>query len=229
MQAINELNNKRKTTINAALFLFVFLLILGSIYYAYTALNMMAENAKPNTPNTAKNETDSHTTGPTIKALLESGPDDNQRKILRPEQEEELMLENQHDVLQNEDIKFASCLDEPITIANGTQRHPIDPKYEDIEFLGQLFTAKNCELNRVNELWAVSDGIYGLGSYIWLKDNPSHELVDVLQDIGYSCATEEVANECKEWELLDRVEVDEMMRLEPFYKAFKQDDCRYCG
>ncbi len=125
--------------------------------------------------------------------------------------------------------KSVSCLDEPIVLENGRERYPIDPKYGNLEFLGQLFTAYNCEPNRSDELFGVTDGDYTSGSYLWLKDNPDQELISVLQDIGYKCATEDADDECMEWELLDVVSVEKMMRLEPFYEEFKQDDCRHCG
>lgn len=130
----------------------------------------------------------------------------------------------------NLEAEFVSCLDEPVVLDNGREQYPIDPKYGDLKFLGQLFTAYNCEPNRSNELFGVTDGEYTLGSKIWLKEKPGQELIDVLKDIGYSCATDASEADCLEWELLDdSVSVDELMKLEQFYKEIKQDDCRYCG
>lgn len=126
--------------------------------------------------------------------------------------------------------EFDSCLDEPVIYDNGYVHYPVDPKYGDLDFLGELFTAYNCEPNRSNELFGVTDGKYTLGSKIWLKEKPSQKLIDVLKNIGYSCVADVSDADCLEWELLDdSVSVDELMKLEQFYKDFKQDDCRYCG
>ncbi|MDF1497730.1 MAG: hypothetical protein P1P90_06815 [Patescibacteria group bacterium] len=121
------------------------------------------------------------------------------------------------------------CVAEPIQTDIGRAVYPIYPKYADLDFLGQIFTASDCGMDRVNEVFGVEDGEYTLGSYIWLKDKPSKDLVNTFIDIGYKCDEEKPDEDCLEWELLEAVSVDELMRLEPFYNSIKQDDCRYCG
>ena len=124
----------------------------------------------------------------------------------------------------------ALCTDDSVGTAIGSDVYPIDSKYKSIHFLGQLFTAANCGEERLSKIWGVDGEDYTLGSAIWLIDNPSSSLVDTLKSIGYQCADKISDDSCKEWELEEIVKINDLLKLEPYYKNFKQDDCRRgCG
>jgi hypothetical protein len=121
------------------------------------------------------------------------------------------------------------CINEPTYLDNGREQYPIDPAYNDLDFLGQLFTAHNCGADRVNEIFGVTDGEFTLGSTIWLLSKPSQDLINTFEEIGYKCAEDVEDEECLKWELLDTIDVGELLKLEPFHKSLIQDDCRNCG
>ena len=123
------------------------------------------------------------------------------------------------------------CTDESVGAGIGSDVYPIDSKYKNIHFLGQLFTAANCGQERLNQIWGVSGENYILGSAIWLIDNPSSSLIDTLKSIGYQCVDKSSNHSsCKMWELEEIVKVNDLLKLEPYYENFRQDDCRRnCG
>jgi len=121
------------------------------------------------------------------------------------------------------------CTDPPTATAIGRDVYPIDPKYDGLNFLGQLFTAYNCSPERMSKLFGVEGDNYNLGSAVWLKDIPSQDLIDTFKSIGFSCSDETPEESCKKWELRETVTIEKLMKLEPYYKNFKQDDCRNCG
>ena len=134
------------------------------------------------------------------------------------------LLQNKPDALPQE-IQNTECTAPPSTTAIGSEVYPINPKYEGLEFLGQLFTAYNCSTQRLSKIWGVDGDNYTLGLTIWLNDEPSQSLIDIFKSIGFYCAEES----CKKWEILETVKIDDLMKLEPYYKTFKMDDCRHCG
>jgi hypothetical protein len=121
------------------------------------------------------------------------------------------------------------CTDAPTETDIGRDVYPIDPKYDSLGFLGQLFTAYSCGPARVDEIFGVDGDDYTLGSAIWLKSNPSQALMNTFKSIGFKCGEEISEVSCKKWELWDTVKVDELMRLEPYHENFEADDCRNCG
>jgi len=123
----------------------------------------------------------------------------------------------------------ALCTDAPTGTDIGRDVYPIDPKYDGLGFLGQLFTAYNCGPTRVSKIFGVDGNNYTLGSAIWLKNNPSQSLINTFKSVGFECDEEASDVSCKKWELWDTVKVDDLMRLEPYHENFEADDCRNCG
>lgn len=106
--------------------------------------------------------------------------------------------------------------------------YPIDPKYGNLDELGQLFTANDCGESRLKEVTADRTD-YDLGLTLVLKANPTDNLISLLRAIGFSCANNLPALTCKEWKLTKNVKVDELLKLQPFHKLFLRDDCINCG
>lgn len=122
------------------------------------------------------------------------------------------------------------CNVEPTATEIGRDIYPIDPKYKNIQFLGQIFTAYDCGADRVNEIFGVRNNVYSMGSRIVLKDNPNESLVNTFKEVGFSCYDKTLLDkECKEWEFSGDIKIDEIMKLEPYYENFKLDDCISCG
>lgn len=119
------------------------------------------------------------------------------------------------------------CIAPATATDNGRAVFPIDQKYKSIEFLGQLFTAFNCGSERVSKVFGVKGNDYTLGSSVWLKNTPSDSLTHTFKSIGYKCADPETS--CKKWELWTTVEINDLMKLEPFHEHFEADDCTNCG
>ena len=118
----------------------------------------------------------------------------------------------------------ALCTDAPSGTDIGRDVYPIDPKYDGLGFLGQLFTAYNCGPTRVSKIFGVDGNNYTLGSAIWLKSNPNQSLINTFKSIGFKCAEETSGVSCKKWELRDSVKVDDLMKFEPYHENFKADD-----
>jgi hypothetical protein len=118
------------------------------------------------------------------------------------------------------------CTDDPEYLDNGRSVYPIDPKYVDLPFLGQLFTAANCGGTRVFDLFGVDGSSYTLGSRILLNGVPSEDFLTVFSLIGFECVE---GSDCTEITLSDTVTVDEMLLLEPYYAEMSADDCTNCG
>jgi len=119
----------------------------------------------------------------------------------------------------------ALCTDPPTGTDIGRDVYPVDPKYSNLYFFGQLFTAYGCGSDRVSKIFGVDGDNYTLGSGIWLKSSPSQLLIDTFESIGF--ISDE--GDTSKWELWDTVKVDDIMKLEPYHKSFKADDCRNCG
>ena len=121
------------------------------------------------------------------------------------------------------------CDDEPFGTGIGGSIYPIDLKYKNIHFLGQLFTAANCGQERLSQIEGVDGNNYTLGSTIILKNSPSQELVDIFKSIGFSCHDKFPDNKCKWWNFDNLIEISELLKLEPHHNNFRSDDCVNCG
>ena len=121
------------------------------------------------------------------------------------------------------------CTDESFGTCIGGYVYPIDPKYKNLHFLGQLFTAANCGQERLSQIEGVVGENYTFGPRIILKDNPSQELVNVFRSIGFNCDDKLPDNECKEWSPDEFIKISELLKLEPYYSYFSSDDCENCG
>jgi len=121
------------------------------------------------------------------------------------------------------------CDDEPFGTAIGGNVYPIDSKYKNLHFLGQLFTAANCGQERLSHIDGVDGKNYILGSTIFLKNKPSQSLVNVFKSIGFRCYDNSLDYQCMSWSLDKHVEVNELLKLEPYYENFNGDDCVNCG
>ncbi len=95
--------------------------------------------------------------------------------------------------------------------------------YDHLNFLGQFFTGYQC--GRLPD-----DGTYDLGSTLQLNTDPSQELLETLQNIGFKCTTDVTSDACTRWEL-DNFNVPnrELIKLENFVDEMKSDDCVNCG
>ena len=121
------------------------------------------------------------------------------------------------------------CDDEPKTSAIGRELYPTDPKYGELDFLGELFTAAECGSERLNQLYGVQDNQYYLGSNLTTVDNPSKELVETLQSIGYYCTIKTNPYACNAWELPKVIPLHDMLKLKPYHKEIEYNDCLNCG
>lgn len=117
------------------------------------------------------------------------------------------------------------CTDAPIATDIGSHLYPIDPKYGELNKLGQLFTAADCGQVRLNEFTGGSSD-YTLGSRILLNDIPSEDFLTVFSSIGFECA---VGSDCTEITLSNIVTLDEILLLQPYYFEMSVDDCVNCG
>lgn len=122
------------------------------------------------------------------------------------------------------------CAASPRGTAIGRDVYPINEKYKNIHFLGQLFTAYFCGQERLQQIFGVDGENYTLGSAIRLENNPDQSLIDTFNSIGFKCAEETSDASCKKWELKNySMKIEDIMKLEPYYNNFKMDDCRNCG
>lgn len=132
-------------------------------------------------------------------------------------------------VTTNNDTLSSICTDTPMATDIGRDIYPIEIKYINLGFLGQIFTAYDCGPERIDQIFGVEGTDYTLGSAIWLRENPNQSLIDIFKSIGFECSEETPDATCKAWELLDTVKVNDLMKLEPFYQNFEADDCQNCG
>lgn len=126
--------------------------------------------------------------------------------------------------------KAGLCVDQPMGTAIGRDIYPINSKYKHLEFLGQVFTAYDCGEERLNMIDGVNNGIYSLGSVILLKNKPSKDFLNVLKSIGFQCDEDAEELGCLVWKNDESaIQVEDLMKIEPFYDSIKSDDCRHCG
>jgi len=112
----------------------------------------------------------------------------------------------------------------------GSSIYPINQKYEPLFYLGQLFTADDCNGDRINKIFGVNDNKYTAGSNLSLYNAPSTELIATLLEIGYKCKQENNSNEsCTKWELNKEVELEKILELKEYYDNMLRDDCVNCG
>ena len=122
------------------------------------------------------------------------------------------------------------CTDKSFGTAIGSDVYPIDLKYKNLHFLGQLFTAADCGPERLSQIWGVDGENYTLGPRIVLKDNPSQELINIFKSIGFNCCDKIFDNKCKQWSHDNySIKISELLKLEPYHKSFDRDDCINCG
>lgn len=121
------------------------------------------------------------------------------------------------------------CTDPPTSTDIGRDVYPIDPKYDHLPFLGQIFTAYDCGSDRVNQLFGMDNGNYTLGSYIELQlpDATDTDIDSVLEDIGYVCMGGYTY--CDVWQLEGSVDVDDLIKLKGYAEVIYGEDCVNCG
>ncbi|MCR4256322.1 MAG: hypothetical protein NUW08_01305, partial [Candidatus Uhrbacteria bacterium] len=115
-----------------------------------------------------------------------------------------------------------------IEAGTGRMMYPIAEVYRpgDLPFLGEAFTQAQCGKERIEELYP--DGLYSWGSSLRLKAAPSSGLSDALTNAGFQCrAMEDEA--CLGWELKKSVELNLILRLEPYSDEMASEDCILCG
>lgn len=119
------------------------------------------------------------------------------------------------------------CNNEPTYCDNGRAIYPIDEKYNQLDFLGQLFTAAKCGHERLNQLFGINNNIYDLGSTIYLKEVPNNEFKNIINEIGYICNEDD--NNCIKCKLEKNINIYDLLKLEPFSDKIDKDDCIFCG
>ncbi|MFC1788175.1 hypothetical protein ACFLZY_03070 [Patescibacteria group bacterium] len=121
------------------------------------------------------------------------------------------------------------CDQIPVQNMIGRDILPIADAYSHLDFLGQIFTAADCGQDRINQVFGVENGLYSIGSRIFLRSKPDTILINVLHKIGYSCSATGFDADCQEWQLTESVNVNLLLELEPFSENISGDDCVNCG
>src|SRR3989338_3927301 len=124
------------------------------------------------------------------------------------------------------------CTDAPTTTENGRLAYPMHPKYFNLTFLGELFTADDCGAKRFNAIYTSKDAQYTIASTIELfrDKNPDEKLRNVFASVGYSCAEEGAADAaCTAWKIEKTAAIGSLLALKPHYEMFKSDECVGCG
>lgn len=107
---------------------------------------------------------------------------------------------------------------------------PVNPKYGNLNWLGQIFTAYDCGPERVDAIFGVDEGMFGIGLGVMLKNDPDRQLINVFNLLGFYCADNNNSVEkCRRWEIENSIKIDDLMKLEPYYNSFQWDDCIMCG
>ncbi|MFC1810699.1 S-layer homology domain-containing protein [Patescibacteria group bacterium] len=121
------------------------------------------------------------------------------------------------------------CTAAPTTTDIGSELYPIATEYDHLYFLGQLFTAYDCGIDRVNQLFGVEDGIYTLGATIDLKipEAESTDIATVFQDLGFVCLSG--YDYCVKWQLTEPIDVEDIILLKDYSDVIEGDDCYNCG
>jgi hypothetical protein len=147
---------------------------------------------------------------------------------------EEVVLEKAEEILEEiaekpEYVATDLCKTPANPTESGRIVFPIDEKYSNLKFLGQVFTAAKCGDERLFSIWGISGENYTLGSSLNLIKKPSKELVTSLEDIGYECSDNVEKADCMTWRLSREVKVKSLVILEPFIEYMASDDCFLCG
>jgi hypothetical protein len=121
------------------------------------------------------------------------------------------------------------CSQEPEYLESGSSIHPISPRYSQLKFLGQLFTAAECGSERLADVWGVNGDNYRLGIFLNLKAHPDAELQIFLESVGFSCAEYGPVETCQEWTRQGDIPVQDLLNLKPYADLFSRDDCVSCG
>ncbi len=122
------------------------------------------------------------------------------------------------------------CTTEPISTDIGRDEYPVAIKYQNLTFLGQLFTASDCSRERLSKISGVNGENYNLGSLIRLITYPSQDLLNTFESIDFKCQENGVSNSlCLKWELSGTIKVNDLLKLKPYSSEFESDDCVNCG
>jgi len=121
------------------------------------------------------------------------------------------------------------CTDPPVSTDIGRDIYPIAEKYSKLKLLGELFTAADCNLERLGKIFGVSGEDYTLGSGLRLNKNPSTELATELKGIGYTCKEINDDTLCRYWSLDKSAKVSDLQKLIPYLDFIESNDCVNCG
>ncbi len=122
------------------------------------------------------------------------------------------------------------CTQEPEVLMSGRPVYPIKPEFSQIGYFGQLFTAADCGMDRVEQLSGVTNGQYTLHPDIGIVENASAGLIYALQTIGFTCSQENVDDfSCTHWTLWNDVPVADILQLEPYAAEITSAGCINCG
>jgi len=120
------------------------------------------------------------------------------------------------------------CIDEFRSNESGMITHPIDPKYEDLRWLSQIFSSANCEQERIEKIHGVTDGEFTIGLNIGISLYAPEELRNILLSLGFGCRDDIADEECIRWTNKENMPLEDLLKLEPFYE-YMSDDCIVCG
>ena len=137
-------------------------------------------------------------------------------------EQEKINRQVQKTVDNNQQIDLCTSLLEGNRIA-----FPSDQKYGLTTVLGEIFTAYSCGPERFSQLYWGDE--YKAGLKLYLNNKATLELLMVLKDLNFSCQSNTPESECREWQLKNIIKTIDLIKLEPFFKEFKYDDCINCG
>jgi hypothetical protein len=121
---------------------------------------------------------------------------------------------------------LALCVGGDTIAPNGRVFHAVFPKYEKLPFLGQIFTADDCGMQRFRQLFRDPDATYKEGSHLTLAPNAPEAVRTLLRSIGFTCDS---GTPCTDWTLKKWVRMGDLLKLKPYARYMTGDDCVNCG
>jgi len=106
----------------------------------------------------------------------------------------------------------------------GGYEFPVNPRYQHMPHLGQLFTAYECGEDRLEQV-SESINISNIGSRLVLKEAHYDDyLAGLLNDLGFNAS-----GDSKEWTLDEAVDLEDLMELRHYAEQISFGDCVHCG
>ncbi|MDD4351957.1 MAG: hypothetical protein PHU71_03165 [Candidatus Gracilibacteria bacterium] len=154
--------------------------------------------------------------------------------------EDEMYVPTEEDVKKfHESNQDTLCTSEPFVSAIGRDIYPVSDKYSGLKFLGQIFTAADCNQERLQEVFPPN---YYSGIRVVLEKDPSTELIKTFKDAEFSCYEDVSDISCKQWYInvdyqqykqsknqIIEGDLEKVLSLKPYSNEFLRDDCVNCG